>query len=132
MSRNHRKPLVGLSLMAVLLLTVATHKSRITASLNNWLLRGLRPRSSTSGPLSHLAPSSGKQKETTLGSGPMQRIVNVTTPTLTAYLPDPAKATDWTAPLLGCRLRAHASTRLFALQLYRHVDDEPFDKFKSL
>jgi acetyl esterase/lipase len=34
-----------------------------------------------------------KQPETTLGSGPMQRIVNVTTPTLTAYLPDPAKAT---------------------------------------
>ena len=34
-----------------------------------------------------------KQKETTLGSGPMQRIVNVKTPTLTAYLPDPAKAT---------------------------------------
>jgi acetyl esterase/lipase len=34
-----------------------------------------------------------KHKETTLGTGPMQRIVNVTTPTLTAYLPDPAKAT---------------------------------------
>ena len=34
-----------------------------------------------------------KQNETTLGSGPMQRIVNVTTPTLTAYLPEPAKAT---------------------------------------
>jgi acetyl esterase/lipase/quercetin dioxygenase-like cupin family protein len=34
-----------------------------------------------------------KQKETTLGSGPMQRIVNVTMPTLTVYLPDPAKAT---------------------------------------
>jgi Esterase/lipase len=34
-----------------------------------------------------------KQKETTLSSGPMQRIVNVTTPTVTAYLPDPAKAT---------------------------------------
>jgi len=34
-----------------------------------------------------------KQKETTLGSGPMQRIVNVTTPTLTAYLPEPSKAT---------------------------------------
>ena len=31
--------------------------------------------------------------ETTLGSGEMQRIVNVTTPTLTAYLPDPATAT---------------------------------------
>ncbi|MBZ5562256.1 MAG: alpha/beta hydrolase [Acidobacteriia bacterium] len=34
-----------------------------------------------------------KQPETALGSGPMQRIVNVRTPTLTAYLPDPAKAT---------------------------------------
>lgn len=34
-----------------------------------------------------------KQPETTMGSGPMQRTVNVTTPTLTAYLPDPAKAT---------------------------------------
>jgi len=31
--------------------------------------------------------------EATLGSGNVQRIVNVTTPTLTAYLPDPAKAT---------------------------------------
>ena len=28
-----------------------------------------------------------------LGSGDTQRIVNVVTPTLTAYLPDPAKAT---------------------------------------
>ena len=34
-----------------------------------------------------------KQKETTLQSGPMKSIVNVTIPTLTAYLPDPAKAT---------------------------------------
>jgi acetyl esterase/lipase len=34
-----------------------------------------------------------KQQETVLGSGGMRRIVNVTTPTLTAYLPDPAKAT---------------------------------------
>lgn len=34
-----------------------------------------------------------KQKETTLGSGPRQRIVNVTTPTLTAYLPESSKAT---------------------------------------
>jgi acetyl esterase/lipase len=34
-----------------------------------------------------------KQPESTMGSGPMQRTVNVTTPTLTAYLPDPAKAT---------------------------------------
>jgi hypothetical protein len=34
-----------------------------------------------------------KQKEATVHMGPMESIVNVTTPTLTAYLPDPAKAT---------------------------------------
>ncbi|MGA8312531.1 MAG: dienelactone hydrolase family protein [Terriglobales bacterium] len=34
-----------------------------------------------------------KQQEAMLGSGPMQRIVNVTTPTLTAFRPDPVKAT---------------------------------------
>jgi acetyl esterase/lipase len=34
-----------------------------------------------------------KQKETTIHMGPMASTVNVTSPTLTAYLPDPAKAT---------------------------------------
>jgi acetyl esterase/lipase len=34
-----------------------------------------------------------KQPETVLGSGDMERIVNVTTPTLTAYLPDSSTAT---------------------------------------
>lgn len=34
-----------------------------------------------------------KQPEAMLGSGDMERIVNVTTPTLTAYLPDPSIAT---------------------------------------
>ena len=40
------------------------------------------------------APGSehANQKETALGSGAMQTVVNVSTPTLTAYLPDPAKA----------------------------------------
>ena len=42
-----------------------------------------------------VAPGSEQwnQKETTIHMGPMESIVNVTTPTLTAYLPDPAKAT---------------------------------------
>ncbi len=42
-----------------------------------------------------VAPGSEQwtQKEVTLGSGPMQRIVNVISPSLTAYLPDPSKAT---------------------------------------
>lgn len=34
-----------------------------------------------------------KQKETTIHMGSMESIVNVTTPTLTVYLPDPARAT---------------------------------------
>ena len=34
-----------------------------------------------------------KQKETTLASGDRQRVVNVTTPTLTVYLPERAAAT---------------------------------------
>jgi acetyl esterase/lipase len=34
-----------------------------------------------------------KQQETVLGSGNFRQIVNVTTPTLTAYLPDPSTAT---------------------------------------
>ncbi|HEX4006597.1 MAG TPA: alpha/beta hydrolase [Acidobacteriaceae bacterium] len=34
-----------------------------------------------------------KQKESTIHMGPMESIVNVTTPTLTAYLPEPANAT---------------------------------------
>lgn len=42
-----------------------------------------------------IAPGSEQweQKEATISAGPIQSIVNVTTPTLTAYLPDPAKAT---------------------------------------
>ena len=49
-----------------------------------------------------VAPGSGqwKQKESTLRFGPMESVVNVTTPTLTAYLPDPAKATG-TAVLIA-------------------------------
>jgi len=41
-----------------------------------------------------------KQKETTIHMGPMESTVNVTTPTLTAYLPDPARATG-TAVILA-------------------------------
>ena len=51
---------------------------------------------------SGVAPGSEqwKQKETTIHMGPMESIVNVTTPTLTAYLPDPSKATG-TAVILA-------------------------------
>lgn len=49
-----------------------------------------------------IAPGSEqwKQKETTIHLGQMESIVNVTTPTLTAYLPDPVRATG-TAVLIA-------------------------------
>jgi acetyl esterase/lipase len=90
--RKHRNSLLALSLIAACSLTAAsaqetndnraeqaTTSAMATKGINIW--PGVAPGS-----------EQWKQKETTLGSGPMQRIVNVTTPTLTAYMPDPAKA----------------------------------------
>ena len=92
-SRKHRKSLIALSLIAASLFTSAsaqeTNNSKpeqappsaiATKVINIW--PGVAPGS-----------EQWKQPEATLGSGVMQRIANVTTPTLTAYLPDPAKAT---------------------------------------
>lgn len=93
MSRKHRKSLIALALIAACSLSLAsaqeTNKSKpeqastpaITKKVIN-LWPGVAPGS-----------EQWKQREITLGSGDMQRIVNVTTPTLTAYLPDPATAT---------------------------------------
>jgi len=93
MRRKHRNSLIALALIVACSLSLAsaqeTNKSKpeqastpaITKKVIN-IWQGVAPGS-----------EQWKQKETTLGSGPMQRIVNVTTPTLTAYLPDPAKAT---------------------------------------
>jgi acetyl esterase/lipase len=93
MIRKHRKSFIALAVIAACSLSLAsaqeTNKSNpeqgatpaITKKVIN-IWPGVAPRS-----------EQWKQEETTLGSGPMQRIVNVTTPTLTAYLPDPAKAT---------------------------------------
>jgi hypothetical protein len=81
--------------MAALLLTVANAQEPNNSKPEQLATSGVTPKVINIWP--GVAPGSErwKQKETTLGSGPMQRIVNVTTPTLTAYLPDPAKATDW-------------------------------------
>ncbi|HET9306276.1 MAG TPA: cupin domain-containing protein [Candidatus Sulfotelmatobacter sp.] len=91
-SRKHRRSLITLALIAASSLSSATAQQNSNSTqqaatpavapkvLNIWT--GVAPGS-----------EQWKQKESTLGSGPMQRIVNVTTPTLTAYLPDPAKAT---------------------------------------
>jgi hypothetical protein len=71
------------------------------------------------------APGSeqGKQLEATLGSDPMQRIVNVTTPTLPAYLPDPTKAAS-TAVIIapgGGFIFLGTDTHEVAERLLRHI-----------
>jgi acetyl esterase/lipase/quercetin dioxygenase-like cupin family protein len=91
--RKHRESFIVLSLLVVTLVSSAmAQEARIskpeqasalaikTKVINIW--PGVAPGS-----------EGWKQQEATLGSGPMQRIVNVTTPTLTAYLPEPSKAT---------------------------------------
>jgi acetyl esterase/lipase len=93
MSRNRRRAVFALSLMATLLLPVADAQESSNGSTEQQMRSTATPKVINVWP--GVAPGSEqwKQKETMLGAGPMQRIVNVTTPTLTAYLPDPAKAT---------------------------------------
>lgn len=93
MSRKHRTSLLALALMAAVYLHAAGAQETNNSNLEKPAASAVTSRIINVWP--GVAPGSEqwKQKETTLGSGPMQRIVNVTTPTLTAYLPDPAKAT---------------------------------------
>jgi acetyl esterase/lipase/quercetin dioxygenase-like cupin family protein len=91
--RKHRKSLVALVLMAAFSLSLATAQENINSNPQAPTTPAVAPKVINIWP--GVAPGSEqwKQQESILGSGPMQRIVNVTTPTLTAYLPDPAKAT---------------------------------------
>ena len=92
-SRKHWRSLGALRLMVAFLVTAASAQQTNSSELE-------RPAASAIAPMVFniwpgIAPGSEhwKQKEGTLHMGPMESIVNVTTPTLTAYLPDPAKAT---------------------------------------
>ena len=82
-----------LGLMASLLLTAASAQESNSSKPEQSAASSVTPKVINIWP--GVAPGSEqwKQPEATLGSGNTQRIVNVTTPTLTAYLPDPAKAT---------------------------------------
>ena len=93
MSRKNHRLLFALSLIAASLMTAASAQEPKNTKPEQPAVSAVAPKVFNIWP--GVAPGSEqwKQKETTLGSGPMQRIVNVTTPTLTAYLPDPAKAT---------------------------------------
>jgi acetyl esterase/lipase len=89
--RKHRKSFIVLWLIAAISFTSASAQGvkqpeRPPVSAVNKTVVNLWP---------SVAPGSDqwKEPEATLGSGGMERIVNVTTPTLTAYLPDPSVAT---------------------------------------
>jgi acetyl esterase/lipase len=83
MQRKHRKSFIVLWLMAAISFIPASAQEKKKTVVNLW--PGVAPGS-----------EQWKQPETTLGSGVMERIVNVTTPTLTAYLPDASNATGAT------------------------------------
>jgi dienelactone hydrolase len=92
-----RRSIITISLMTSILATAASAQNNSAG----------QPENPISAPkVIHLwpgiAPGSEqwKQKETIIHMGPMESIVNVTTPTLTAYLPDPSKATG-TAVILA-------------------------------
>src|SRR6266576_176120 len=92
--RNHRKSSIILGFMAVAVFTSATaeetNKSKpepsLTSSAREKTVINIWP---------GVAPGSEqwKQPETVIGSAGNQRIMNVSAPTLTAYLPDPSTAT---------------------------------------
>jgi hypothetical protein len=93
-TRNHWKSFILLCLLSASLFTSARAQENNSSSKPEQVATpAVKKKEVNIWP--GVAPGSEqwKQKETTLGSGPMQRIVNVTTPTLTHYLPDPAKAT---------------------------------------
>jgi acetyl esterase/lipase len=93
MSRRRHKPFMALFLIAVCAMTAANAQKTNNGKPAQPAPQALAAKVINIWP--GVAPGSEewKQKETTLRSGPMESIVNVTTPTLTAYLPDPAKAT---------------------------------------
>jgi acetyl esterase/lipase len=92
MSRQRHRQFAALFLIAVCFMTVANAQGTNNSTPEH-AETAAAPKVINIWP--GVAPGSElwKQKETTIHMGPMESIVNVTTPTLTAYLPDPAKAT---------------------------------------
>ncbi|HET7103951.1 MAG TPA: alpha/beta hydrolase [Terracidiphilus sp.] len=90
MSRHRHKPLVALSLIAVCVMTAAMAQENGNGKPESHMHA---PKVINIWPGAAPGSEQLKQREATIHMGPMESIVNVTTPTLTAYLPDPAKAT---------------------------------------
>jgi acetyl esterase/lipase len=100
MSSGRHKPFVALCLIAACVMTIANAQDTNTGKPAQPTTPALAPKVINIWP--GVAPGSEqwKQKEATIRFGPMESIVNVTTPTLTAFLPDPGKTTG-TAVILA-------------------------------
>lgn len=92
-SRNRRNSLAVFVLIAACLLSVASAQENNKSKTEETGMASAAPKVINIWPGAAPGSEQWKQKEATIAFGPMQSIVNVTTPTLTAYLPDPAKAT---------------------------------------
>ncbi len=99
-NRKYGGPLATLSLMAAFVLTLASAQETNNSNAPAPATTAPAPKVINIWP--GVAPGSEqwKQKESTIHMGPMDSIVNVTAPTLTAYLPDPVKTTG-TAVILA-------------------------------
>ena len=93
MSRRRSSPFFSLVLITACALTVASGQESNDGKAAQSATPAPAPKVINIWP--GVAPGSEewKQKESTIHMGRMESIVNVTTPTLTAYLPDPSKAT---------------------------------------
>jgi hypothetical protein len=93
MSKKHRISFIAVSLMAVSLLPAAKAQENNNSKPEEAATSAIAKKVINLWP--GVAPGSEqwKQPEANLGSGGMETTVNVSTPTLTAYLPAPSTAT---------------------------------------
>jgi acetyl esterase/lipase/quercetin dioxygenase-like cupin family protein len=93
MSRKQRMSLTSFSLIAAFLLTAASAQESNTSTPEQPTTPAVAKRTINLWPGPAPRSEQWKQSETNLGSGGMETTANVSVPTLTAYLPDPAVAT---------------------------------------
>ena len=111
MNRRRRRPFVALAMITACVMAVAHGQETNNGNPAQPATQALAPKVINIWP--KVAPGSEgwKQKENTIHMGPMESVVNVTTPTLTAYLPDPAKATG-TAVIIAPAVAFSSSVRI--------------------
>jgi len=93
MSRKYRESFIALSLLAFILLTSAIAQEAKNSKPEQASTPAIATKVISLWPGVARGSEQWKQTETNLGPGGMETTVNVSTPTLTAYLPDPSTAT---------------------------------------